>query len=248
MTARLLRSELVKLRRTPSTWWLTAAALGVVILGVVLTLSLADVQSRTDIRSLLSFSGTGGLVVLLLGVVVAAGEYRHRTIVATSLVTPRRWPAFAAQAAGLAVFGAAVGLAAAALTTTVSLAWLSAKGVPFDVTAADLATTWLGGTAYTALSAVIGVAVGALARNQVAAAVSVFVYLGMIDPLISASWSSYGQFGPTAVGISLAGGLEGPGGPGAQLLPLWAAGLVYLGCAAALGALGTVAATRRDLG
>jgi ABC-2 type transport system permease protein len=248
MSARLLRSELLKLRRTPSTWWLTGAALGIVVLGVVVTLSMVDISSRSDLRSLLSFSGTGGLILMLFGVVVAAGEYRHRTIVPTLLVTPRRSPAFVAQAAGVALFGVAVGLVAAALTTAISLTWLAAEGVTIDLTAADLATAWLGGTAYTALSAVIGVAVGALARNQVAAAATVFVYLSMIDPLVSWAWSSYGQFGPTSIGIALAGGGEAVAGPGAQLLPFWAAALVYLGYATVLGTVSAVATTRRDIG
>lgn len=248
MRMALVGSELLKLRRTPSTWWLAGAALAVVGFGVILTLSLADVTSPADVRSLLSFSGTGGLVLLLLGVVVAAGEYRHRTIVPTTLVTPSRSPAFVAQATALALFGAATGLVAAALTTATTLGWLGVRGVPVHLTVADLGMASLGGVAYTALSAVIGTALGALARNQVAATATVFVYLSMVDPLVSMAWSSYGQFGPTAIGIALAGGVEGAGGPGGQLLSTPAAALVYSGYAAVLAVLAIVTMKRRDLG
>lgn len=248
MTAPVLRSELLKLRRTPSSWWLAAAAIGVVVLGIVLTLSLSDVSDRAGMRSLLSFSGTGGLVLLLLGVVVAAGEYRHHTIVPTVLGAPRRVPAFVGQLAAVGIFAIAVGVVTSTLATVIALPWLMARGVQIDLTIGDLATSWLGGTAYTALSAMIGVSVGALARNQVAAAITVFVYLSMIDPLLARVWSAYGRFGPTSIGIALSGGTAGAGGPSTRLLPIWGAGLLYLGAATLLGSLGAVAMVRRDLG
>ena len=40
-------------------------------------------------RDLLSVAGFSGLLALVLGVVVGAGEYRHGTIAWTLLVTPQ---------------------------------------------------------------------------------------------------------------------------------------------------------------
>lgn len=58
--------------------------------GTVATLAATTVSTAAETRSLFSFAGAGGLVVLVAGVVGAGGEYRHRTIVPAALITPRR--------------------------------------------------------------------------------------------------------------------------------------------------------------
>ncbi len=247
MRWRLVRGELFKLRSTPSSWWLFGAALAAVSFGVVLTLALAQVRPGDDVRSLLTFAGTGGLVAILAGVVSTAGEHRHRTIVATALAAPRRIPAYLAQVASLGIWGLLLGVAAAALTTAISLPWLAAKGIALDVSAAQFTAIYLGAIAYTAGSAALGAGVGALARNQVAAAAAVFVYLAIIDPTLAALVPAYGRFSLTALGIALSGGVAGGGGPSAQLLPFWAAAVVYALCAGGVVVAGLVSTLRRDL-
>lgn len=247
MTWRLVRAELLKLRGTPSSWWLVGMALVAVSFGVVLTLALATVRPGDDVRSLLSFAGTGGLVAILAGVVSTAGEHRHRTIVATTLATPRRSRAYLAQVGSLAVWGLLLGATAAALTTAIALPWLAAKGVALNVSAPQLMAIYLGATAYTAASAALGAGVGALARNQVAAATAVFGYLAIVDPTLAALVPAYGRFSLTALGIALSGGVSGGGGPTAQLLPLWAAAAVYAVCTGVLVAGGLASTLRRDV-
>lgn len=247
MTAQCLEAEIYKLRRTPSVWWLGAAALSAVAFGLVLTLALTQVRSGDDVRSLLSWAGTGGLVTVLLGVVWTAGEYRHRTIVSTVLATPRRIPAYLAQIAGLALAGALVGLLGAALITAVTLPWLAANHVPLGVSWITVPAQYAGAVAFAALSAALGGGIGALVRNQVAAAAVLFSYLAIVDPTLASLAPSYGRYGITSIGIALSGGTYGIDGQGASLLPVPAAAAVYAAFTALAVAAGALATARREL-
>ena len=88
---RALTAELLKLRTTRTFWGLAGATLALVMLAVVLPLALdSGVFDESDVRSLLSSAGGAGLMMLILGAVFSAGEYRHGTIAWTLLVTPVR--------------------------------------------------------------------------------------------------------------------------------------------------------------
>ena len=96
---RLVAAELLKLRTTRTFWALAGSGAALVLLIVVLSLLLDDaLDDASDVRSLLSTVGICGLLTLVLGVVVAAGEYRHGTIASTLLVTPQRLRAVSAAA------------------------------------------------------------------------------------------------------------------------------------------------------
>ncbi len=87
--SRTLAAELLKLRTARTYWALAGATLGLVLLITVLTLALTDeFRTEDDVRSVLSTAGASGLLLLVLGVVAGAGEYRHGTIASTLLFTP----------------------------------------------------------------------------------------------------------------------------------------------------------------
>ena len=167
----LLAAELLKLRTTRTFWALAGSTFFLILLIVVLTLILDDSLGDAgddEVRSLLTTGGLAGLLMLVLGVVVGAGEYRHGTIASTLLVTPNRLRAVAAQVLACAAGGLVVGLAGALLVALVALPWLSAS----DVALPDLdvmARVVLGTALYSGLAAALGVALGAALRNQVAA-------------------------------------------------------------------------------
>lgn len=144
--------------------------------------------------------------------------------------------------------GTVIGLAASVIATGLTLGHLATGADRPSVAVTDVLAAAAGSTFYTAVSATIGGAIGALTRNQVAAAIAMIVYLSMIDPLVGTAVADYGQFGPTALGIALGGAGPDPnGGPGAQLLPPLVAGPVWLGYAILLVAAAHIATTRRDL-
>lgn len=216
---RVARVTLYELWRTPSAWWLAALATlyPLVVIGLLLGL-LDETWDAAAVRSLLASASAVGVLMVLFGVVQAAGEYRHRTIVPLVLAEPRRASAVVGRMAGYAVAGAAVGLAATVLSILLTYGWLAASGDRFDLGAGPLTAIVVGAMAYTALGTVLGGGLGWLARNQVAAAIAVFAY-AMLDPPLAQAIPAYGRFGATALGVAMSGGLPVAGGPGQRLLP-----------------------------
>ncbi|MHB8506386.1 MAG: hypothetical protein ACYDEN_11830 [Acidimicrobiales bacterium] len=244
---RLIQAELMALIATPTTWLMGAAALVLVGVATALTLALSIVTSGPGVRSLVSFAGTGGLIMVILGVVNGAGPYRHGTILSSVLTCPRRAQVVAAQTVANATVGGIVGLASVVVVLGVALPWLATTHVALGVPITDIALAGLGAVAYCALSAALGLGLGALARNQVAAASAVLIYLAIVDPTLSAVLAGYSRFSPTALGIALSGGVATGNGPYAELLPALTAAAVYLTITLALVVAGCAATKRRDL-
>ena len=173
---RVVSSELLKLRTTRTFYALAGSAIGLVMLAVVLVLALTDDPfDEGDVRSLLSAAGGAGLMMLILGTVFSAGEYRHGTIAWTLLVTPVRLRVAAGQALACALGGAAV----------VALPWLGAKDAA-SLSSGEVIGILAGGILYGALAAAFGAGLGALLRNQVVAVVLVLVFLFVVDPTLTA--------------------------------------------------------------
>jgi ABC-2 type transport system permease protein len=242
---RLVGAELLKLRTTRTFWGLAGATLVLVLHIVVLTLVFDDFRSENDVRSLLSTAGASGLLLLVLGVVFGAGEYRHGTIASTLLVTPDRLRVMAAQALGCAAAGLAVGLAGAALTAAIGLPWLSAGDAP-TLSAGELLGLFLGGVLYSALAAALGAGVGALLRNQVAAVVLVLVVLFIVDPTVSALVEDYAKCSLGGLGVALTGGSAEDVG-GSDLLPFGVAALLWAAYTAVLVVAAALLTERRDI-
>lgn len=243
---RTLTSELLKLRTARTFWALAGATIGLVLLITVLALAFTDdFRTEEDARSVLSTAGASGLLLLVLGVVASAGEYRHGTIASTLLFTPNRLRVVAAQALACAVAGLVVGLAVTALTAAIALPWLSAKGAP-SLSGGELLGLFLGGGLYTALAAALGAGVGALLRNQVVAVVLVLVVLFVIDPTVSALVEDYSKFSLNGLGLSMSGG-SGDDLGGADLLPFGVAALLWAAYTAVLVVAAAILTTRRDI-
>ena len=107
---RLVGAEVLKLRTTRTFWALAGSTFALILLIVVLHPRIDDAAphpARGPQRcSLLSTAGLSGLLMLVLGAVAGAGEYRHGTIASTLLVTPNRLRAVAAQTIAVALGGA----------------------------------------------------------------------------------------------------------------------------------------------
>jgi ABC-2 type transport system permease protein len=240
---RLVAAELLKLRTTRTFWALTGTAVGLVLLIVVLSLALDDqLNTEREVRDLLSSAGLSGLLTLVLGVVVGAGEYRHGTIASTLLVTPNRLRAVAAQVIACALGGLAIAATAVASALVIGLPWLSAKGALLP-SAGDLAGDLLGGILYAGLAAALGTALGALLRNQVAAVVTILVLIFVLEPTVSALLEGLAPFTLTGLGAAM----SGASGDGSDLLAPGVAALVWAGYASVLAVLAAVRTAHRDI-
>jgi ABC-2 type transport system permease protein len=239
---RAIGAELLKIRTTRTFWGMTLAAVGLVLLLVVLTLSLDDqFGSETDVRSLLSMAGLSGLMTLVLGGVVGAGEYRHGTIAWTLLVTPNRLRAVMAQVLACAVAGVAVGVVTFAIVAAIAIPWISAKDATLPPVG-DLFEVMAGVAAYAGLAAALGSGLGSLLRNQVAAVVIVLVMLFVVDPTLAALDEDLGPFTLTGLGIAISGGDDST-----DLLSPGVAGLVWALYALLFATLAAIRTARRDI-
>jgi ABC-2 type transport system permease protein len=240
----VIGSELLKLRTTRTFWALAGSAVGLVLLIVVLTLSLDDqLNTEQDVTDLLATAGFAGLLTLVLGVVVGAGEYRHGTIASTLLVTPNRLRAVAAQVIACFLGGLAIALAVVAIAMVVALPWLAARGAPIP-SAGHLAGDLVGGIAYAGLAAALGAALGALLRNQVAAVVTILVLIFVIEPVVAALLEDVAPFTLTGLGAAMSGAT---GDDGTDLLAPGVAALVWACYASLLAGLAAISTSRRDI-
>jgi ABC-type transport system involved in multi-copper enzyme maturation permease subunit len=239
---RLVGSELLKLRTTRTFWGLAGAAAGLVLLIVVLSVALDTSATADNVLNILATAGFSGILTLVLGAVVGAGEYRHGTIAWTLLVTPNRLRAVAGQLLACAMAGLAIGLAVSALAALIALPWLAAKDATMPATG-DVLEVVLGTAVYAGLAAALGAGLGALLRNQVAAIVIVLVQIFVVDTTLAALIEGVGPFTLTGLGVAMSGVVD----DGEDLLAPGVAALVWAGYATLFGALAALRTARRDI-
>jgi len=158
---RLIRTEWLKLATTRGPW---AVITGVIALTALITpFAMADIgqgsaSRAADAREALAI-GPGflsALMLLLIGALAAAGEFHHRSIVSTYLITPRRGRVLAAKLIAHATLGAVVSAIGVAISFPIVL--LMARGQDLTVASnGHLVAVALAMVAVGALSAVCGV-------------------------------------------------------------------------------------------
>jgi ABC-2 type transport system permease protein len=203
----LVAAEWLKLRTTRLLHGMIPAAVALSLAGVAGTVLSADdagaLESTEGIRRVLSVTGTGAILVLVVGILISAGEYRHGTAADTFLTTPRRHQVLAAK---LAV-GAAVGLAAGAVIALASVGVASLlynlEGAAFPIDNTEVWLTLAGTLVFTTLFAVLGVALGSLVRNQVLAVAGALAWLAVIEHTLVNLVPDLGRWLPAAAGQAI---------------------------------------------
>ena len=138
----LIQAELLKLRTTRSFWLYLAAALAFVPVTVALAVTGASaglqggtpLGSSDGVRNVFGSAAGGTLMLLLIGIYMMAGEFRHNTATSTFLITPDRRRVVGAKLAASGFVGFVVGVAASVVTLAIALPWLSAKDVDLAAT------------------------------------------------------------------------------------------------------------------
>jgi ABC-2 type transport system permease protein len=203
----LLAAEWLKLRTTrllhgmiPA---IVALSLAAVAGAVVAADSVAELESTGGIRQVLSVTGTGAILVLVVGILVSAGEYRHGTAADTFLTTPRRHRVVAAKLAT----GAAVGLAAGVVTSVACVGGAAGlyaiDGATFPFGDGEVWLTLAGTLVYTTVFAILGVALGTLIRNQVLAVSCALAWLAVIEHTLVNLVPDLGRWLPAAAGQAI---------------------------------------------
>src|SRR5215469_4239632 len=246
-TLRLARAEFRKLFTTLAVPVAAAIATVLSVGSVLINAAVAGhpgqyaLGSAAETYKMLKFGPVIIVAMLILGILVAGGEFRHRTIVPALLATPQRARVFAVKVAVIALFGAVFSAVVFGLGLGTVTGVLAAHG--FHTLPAAVGRMYLGTVIASACFGMIGVAIGALTRNTVVAIVAAVgwalfvevITLGTVAPTL-AKW--------LPVGASI--GLTNP--PQAGVLAPAAAGAVLAGYAVAMLVVASRTTIRRDIG
>jgi ABC-2 type transport system permease protein len=267
------RSEFTK-QFTTAMWWILAVVLVVYVgstaagLGFVFSARATGAIPSTNGPALPTTelapilyslaSSVGYVFPLLIGTLMVTAEFRHQTLTPTFLATPRRGLVLWAKIVVGIVLGALYAVLAIVSAVGPAAGFLSGFGLDTEFTSSD---TWaLLGRIVIAfvLWALIGIGVGALVRNQVAAIVIVLAFTQFVGPLVELAATlvkgqgldKVAQFMPGSASNALIGHSVfslGAQGSGVAQLDWWAGGLVLLGYAVVFLILGHVTSWRRDV-
>jgi len=189
--------------------------------------------------------GVPEVLVVLLGVLAVTQEFRYGTATSTYLGEPRRTRVLVAKGLSLALSSVLITAATLAVSVTVGIAVIRFRDG--DVTArAQFWQMVAAGFVVMAAYGVIGVAVGALVRNQIAAAVGVLVWMLAVERIVLSAFPAVGRWMPggATYGLLQLGPTMNADG---KLLSTSVGGLVLVGYTVAAVALALVVTPRRDV-
>ncbi|WP_157005845.1 ABC transporter permease [Agromyces laixinhei] len=262
---RLIRGEFTRFAATRLPLWtvLCAVGSGGAITGLLgffdpeqATPPMPGLETSEGVAVVLGMNAMLLFVPALIGTIAVTSEYRHRTIGTTFLVAPRRGAVLSAK---LLVYGL-LGMVYGVLTScTAALALMGAaavRGVALGLESSDLVMLLARLAAAGAVYMVIGVAVGALAANQLVAVGIVLGYFYFLEPLLMIvpgvnavhaflpGGATSALMGSTYLADAIATELSGPAAP-AVTAGLGAALLLAYAVIAAVAAIAVP--LRRDL-
>ena len=249
----LLRSEWRKVTTIKLGWGMLLGALALAALGVIaqiasngargnIALPLSDPATQ---RSITASAGSAYLFSVVVGIILITTEYRHFTSRPTFLIEPRRGRVIVAKLVVAAVVGVIYGLACSALTAAIMAPWFAALHVTIGWISNGVLLSMVGDLTVIAIFAVVGVGVGVLVRNQIAAVIGVLVYLFVLEPLVSiipVIKNAY-PYLPGAAGAAITGASRG----NLTHLDAVQGGLVLLGWGLFFALCGWVLTIRRDI-
>jgi hypothetical protein len=201
MTA-LLRGELIKTVTTRTLVGYAALGMALAIANILIMTLSKDLLTVADKQEAIA-----GLPMLLIlfGLVGAAGEYRHRTAAPAAVAAGgRRGRLLLARAGAYAMTGLVLGGLTTAVALVLGLPLLSGEGGP-GLGSGEVAAVAAGSIVGAALCAIMGVAAGALVRNQVAGVVGALILMFIGMPLLNVADETAAELSPFGAAVVLAG-------------------------------------------
>ena len=249
----LVRAELLKLRSTRMLAGLLVATLVFVLLSVTFTVPSAGAANNAlslDDPALLArivgdSLGVPQVTMLILGMLAFTQEIRYGTITSTFLVEPRRARVLVSK--GLTLVLASVVLTAGTLVVSIVATTTLIRTRDGNTTSdAEFWQVVAAAFVVMALYGVIGLAIGALLRNQIVAVVASLVWMLAAERLLIDALPAIGRWTPGGAACAL---LQlGPTvAASGTLLDAPIGGVLLVGYTAAAVALALVVAPRRDI-
>lgn len=250
---RLVGGEVRKLFTTKLWLWMVLGAIAITAMFMSFTIALDGSEGNPQPplstpegqRNLFGVAAASGVFVLILGIIAITGEFRHQTVTPTFLATPRRGRVVIAKLVTYALVGIGYGVVVVAFAIALALPWLAAKGIDISLSGNGIPGSMVGTLAGVAVYAVLGIGVGALVRNQIAAIVGSLVYLFVIEAFASTlpTVRDYYKYFPGGANSALTGASQ----PGTTLLEPWQGGLLLVAYGVVFAFAGTWLAVRRDV-
>ena len=204
---------------------------------------MPTLDTAAGVRNLFSGAGASYLFALVIGILGMTQEFRFQTVSGAFLAAPRRSPVVVAKMAAYAIIGACYALVGIVVGYLVALLLLLFKDhAPID--GGSLVAIGAGAVLGSALYGILGVAVGALVRNQIAALLGALVWVLLVEALVVAFLPSLGKWLP---GGALSSVLQSTGINNATYLPAWGGAVVLLGYAVVIGGFAAATTLRRDV-
>jgi ABC-2 type transport system permease protein len=234
---RLIRSEFFKLRTTPGPWVVLAAtivftALGIIVVFLIRTgfehhVHFVAPSTQLRLRRLIGagFAGDGIWMAAVIGVLCVTGEYRHKVMTATLLVTPRRARLLSAKAVVSVIWGVLLAAASLAMVGAMGIPLLSTQGGSVSDLMNQAGAVVPGFIGAFALLALFGAGFGTLVKNQVAAVLSILAISFIIEPIIDGLTPTTGRWLPSSASQAVAGGIA-PANVHQYLLSWWLGAVV----------------------
>lgn len=261
-----VKAEIRKLMTT-RLWW--GMAIGVFVLAGLIALlvgSTTDPGTVTDVDgqgneitmsatqvALSTYTGGisfGYLLLLVIGITTMGAEYRHKTITSSLLAVPRRGRLIAAKVTALLAFGVMYGVIFLLGSVGVGATVLSIRGLEAFPDPGKIVRSLALMLLVLGLWALIGLGLGVLIPNQVAAILVGVAMAFIIEPILAAvlasqSWGeTVAQYFPSRATGAV---LDSVTPSGQEQLAWWAGALVLAAYAMVFVAIGTWLTKRRDV-
>ncbi|MFD1825253.1 MULTISPECIES: ABC transporter permease [Mumia] len=247
-------------------WWILLLVMAVymaflaVVMAFSVTLEPVDGSGATAIGGVDAAltvytlgNGLGYVFPLLAGAMSMTAEFRYQTITPSLLADPRRSVFLSAKLVSAALIGLAFGLVGTLSSVVAGAPILAWRGEGAFLDTGDVLVPVVLSVVALAIWAFVGVGVGTLITNQVAAIVVVLAFTQFVEPIVRLGMSSVdmlegaAKFLPGAASEALVGASTYASLGMTDLLGRPAGALVFLGYGLLLAVIGRFTTLRRDI-
>jgi ABC-2 type transport system permease protein len=205
MTA-LIAAEWLKLRTTRllvATLPIAAVLSVAAVTGMALSGHSDEAATAEGAQRILSVAGAGAIVLLIVGILISAGEHRHGTVTDTYLTTPQRQRVLTAKFLVAGSLGVVSGFTTAAACVLAAYGITEGRGSALLLDSGGVWLTLPGTAVYTGLFAVLGAAIGAIARNQVVAIAITLGWIAIVEHTLVNLIPTAGRWLPVGAGQAI---------------------------------------------